>query len=88
MIMTAKRFSKEDAKQIGNDLGIDWKKFEVEQFQMGLEVELEHGARNPKTNVTNDAPLLTGRIVLAHLNEIPDYYTRLLKMETTAKKGK
>ena len=85
--MNEKHFSVESAMQIGNDLGIDWKKFSVEQFQMGLEVELEHGTRDPKTNVTNDAPLLTGKIALAHLNEIPDYYTRLLKMETEAKKG-
>jgi hypothetical protein len=78
----------EEAKQIGNDLGIDWEKFDVKQFQMGLEVELEHGTIDPKTNVTNDAPLLTGKIALAHLKEIPDYYNRLLKMETGAKKGK
>jgi len=86
--MTAKHFSMEEAKQIGNDLGIDWEKFDVKQFQMGLEVELEHGTIDPKTNVTNDAPLLTGKIALAHLKEIPDYYNRLLKMETGAKKGK
>ncbi len=54
--MKEKHFSVESARQIGNDLGIDWKKFGIEQFQMGLEVELEHGTRDPKTNVTNDAP--------------------------------
>ncbi len=85
--MKVEHFTVENARQIGNDLGIDWKKFGVEQFRMGLEVELEHGERSPKTNVTNDAPLLTGKIALAHLNEIPDYYTRLSKMETEAKKG-
>jgi len=51
---------------------------------MGLEVELEHGARDPETNVTHDDPLLTGKIALAHLNEFPDYYTRLAKMEKEA----
>jgi hypothetical protein len=63
--MKEKRFSVDKAKQIGDMLGIDWNKFEVEQFQMGLEVELEHGTTDPKTNVTNDDPLLTGKIVSA-----------------------
>jgi hypothetical protein len=47
---------------------------------MGLEVELEHETIDPKTNVTNDDPLLIGKITSAHLNEFPDYYTRLAKM--------
>ena len=78
------RFSFDKAKQIGDSLGIDWNKFGIEQFRMGLEVELEHGARDPDTNVTNDDPLLTGKIALAHLKEFPDYYTRLAKMEKEA----
>ena len=82
--MKEKRFNYEKAKQIGDALGINWIKFGVEQFWMGLEVELEHGARDPETNVTNDDPLLTGKIALAHLKEFPDYYTRLLKMEIEA----
>lgn len=82
--MKEKRFNLEKAKQIGNSLGIDWKKFGVEQFWMGLDVELEHGTRDPDTNVTNDDPLLTGKIALAHLKEFPDYYTRLKKMEAEA----
>jgi hypothetical protein len=84
--MDEKRFSLDKAKQIGDALGIDWNKVEVEQFRMGLEVELEHGFRDPKTNVTNDDPLLTGKIASAHLNEFPDYYTRLEKMEEEADK--
>jgi hypothetical protein len=84
--MNEERFSFDKAKQIGEALGIDWNKFEVEQFQMGLEVELEHGTIDPKTNVTNDDPLLTGKIAYAHLNEFPDYYTRLAKMEEEADK--
>jgi len=79
-----KRFSFDKAKQIGDALDIDWNKFGIEQFRMGLEVELEHGVRDPETNVTNDDPLLTGKIALAHLKEFPDYYTRLLKLETEA----
>ena len=79
-----KRFSAEEAKKIGEALGIDWKNFDVEQFRMGLDVELEHGLRDSKTNVTNDDLIMTGKIALAHLNEFPDYYTRLKKMEEAA----
>lgn len=75
----------EEAKRIGKKLGIDWSKFDVEQFRMGMDVELEHGLVNPHTNVTNDNPLMAGKIALAHLNEFPDYYTRLEKMEKEAK---
>lgn len=79
-----KSFSAEEAKKIGEQLRIDWSKFDVEQFRMGMDVELEHGLREPHTNVTNDDPLMTGKIALAHLNEFPDYYTRLAKMEKEA----
>jgi hypothetical protein len=83
--MTAKKhFSTEDAKKIGDALNVDWSKFDVEQFRMGMDVELEHGLQDSDTNVTNDDPLVTGKIALAHLNEIPDYYTRLEKMEKEA----
>ena len=79
-----KQFTTEQARQIGEMLGIDWKRFDVEQFRMGLDVELEHGLVDPSTNVTDDDPILTGKIALAHLNEIADYYTRLYKMEREA----
>jgi hypothetical protein len=83
--MTSKKnFNTEEAKRIGESLGIDWSKFNVEQFRMGLDVELEHGLVDPHTNVTNDDPIMTGKIALAHLNEFPDYYTRLDKMEREA----
>lgn len=83
--MTSKKhFSAEEAKRIGEKLGVDWSKFDVEQFRMGMDVELEHGLVDPHTNVTNDDPILTGKIALAHLNEFPDYYTRLEKMEKEA----
>lgn len=82
--MVKKIFSPDQAKEIGEKLGINWSKFDVEQFRMGLDVELEHGLINPHTNVTNDDPILTGKIALAHLNEYPDYYTRLYKMEKEA----
>ena len=80
-----KHFSTGQAREIGDRLGIDWGRFDVEQFRMGLDVELEHGLRDPFTNVTSDDPLLTGKIALAHLNEFADYYTRLEKMEREAK---
>jgi len=76
---------KNDAKRIGDSLGVDWTKFDVEQFRMGLDVELEHGIRELSTNVTNNDEITTGKIALAHLNEFPDYYTRLQKMESQAK---
>jgi hypothetical protein len=79
-----KHFTSEEAKAIGEKLGIDWSKFDVEQFRMGMDVELEHGKEDPVTNVTNDDPLLTGKIALAHLNEFPDYYDRLYEMEEEA----
>lgn len=81
---TKDHFSKEDAKKIGEQLGIDWTEFDIEQFRRGMDVELEHGTENLDTNVTDDDPLLTGKIALAHLNEFPDYYTRLDKMEEEA----
>jgi len=79
-----KEFTKESAKKIGEAIGIDWHKYDLEQFRMGLAVELEHGAHDPQTNVTDDDEIMTGKIALAHLKEIPDYYTRLNKMETEA----
>ena len=83
--MRKKRFTLNHGKAIGEQLGINWDKFDVAQFHAGLGVELEHGIVNPTTNVTNDAPLMTGKIALAHLTEFPDYYTRLAKMEAEAK---
>jgi len=84
--MNKKHFTSEEAKKIGNQLKISWKNFNIEQFRMGLDVELEHGKINSNTNITNDDPLMTGKIVLAHLNEFADYYTRLEKMEKEAEK--
>ena len=81
---TQKHFTAEEAKQIGEQLGIDWSRFDVEQFRLGMNVELEHGTVDPHINVTNDDPLMTGKIALAHLNELDDYYTRLEKMEKEA----
>ncbi len=79
-----KKFTTEEAKKVGEILGVDWSKFDVEQFRMGMDIELEHGTIDPKTNVTNNDGIMTGKITLAHLNEFPDYYTRLEKMEKEA----
>ena len=79
-----KHFTAEEALKIGGELGIDWSKFDVEQFRVGMDVELEHGKVDPDTNVSDDDPLITGKIALAHLNEFPDYYDRLTKMEEEA----
>jgi hypothetical protein len=85
--MTARKsFTREEAHAVATELAIDFKalKCDLEQFRMGLGVELEHGLRNPKTNVTGDDWNLTGKIALAHLNEFPDYYTRLAVLEREA----
>lgn len=76
-----RHFLAEDARRVGEALGIDWSKWDVEQFRMGMDVELEHGTVDMQTNVTDDDPEITGKIALAHLNELSDYYTRLEKME-------
>jgi len=79
-----KNFTLEEAAWIAKYLNIKFDKFDVEQFRIGLNVELEHGNINPFTNITNDDPIITGKITLAHLNEYPDYYKRLSKMEKEA----
>jgi DNA-directed RNA polymerase alpha subunit len=79
-------FSADEARVAGERIGIDWvtSPFDVEQFRMGMDVELEHGTRDPETNVTNDEETVTAKIARAHLNEFPDYYTRLAIMEAEA----
>ena len=81
-------FSSEDARRVGEAIGIDWATatFDVEQFRIGMDVELEHGRHDPATDVTGDDSQITGKIALAHLNEFPDYYTRLERMEDEAKR--
>ena len=78
-----KSFTSDEARRIGEQIGIDWASspFEVEEFLAGMNVELEHGTHDLATNVTGDDAVVTGKIALAHLNEFSDYYTRLDKME-------
>lgn len=75
------KFTKSDALKIGNKLKINWKKISFNEFYMGLNIELEHGKKYAKygTNITNDDPLLTGKIALIHLIEVKDYNTKLKK---------
>ena len=85
-ISTKKSFSRDEALAVATELGMDFEalKYDLEQFRMGMDVELEHGLRSPKTDVTGDDSILTGKIALAHLNEFPDYYTRLAVLEREA----
>jgi hypothetical protein len=80
------RFTLDEARDAGERIGVDWgtAPFDLEQFRMGMDVELEHGTRDPATNVTGDDVIMTAKIARAHLNEFPDYYTRLAKMEADA----
>ena len=79
-------FTAEQARAAGEQIGIDWgtSPFDVEQFRMGMDVELEHGTQDHATNVTDDDVAVTAKIARAHLNEFPDYYTRLAVMESEA----
>ena len=79
-----RHISTEEARSIGTQLGINWAQIDLEQFRRGIEVEFEHGAHDPETDVTGDDPNLTGKIAWAHLKEIRDYYTRLDRLEAEA----
>jgi hypothetical protein len=80
-----KKVTAHKARKIGGELGVDWTRIAPEEFRHGMQVELEHGRRHPETDVTGDDLLVTGKIALAHLEEFPDYYTRLTRMEEEAK---
>src|SRR2546423_9215483 len=80
------RTTTEEAKRVGDAIGVDWSRFDLEQFRAGMDVEFEHGAHDPQTDVTHDDPFLTGKIALAHMKEFPDYYARLERMETEAER--
>ena len=88
--MSRKSFTAEEARRIGEQIGIVWSSapFDQDEFRTGMDVELEHGMHDPATNVTDDDAVVTGKIALAHLNEFPDYYVRLEKMEAEARRGR
>jgi hypothetical protein len=82
----SRRTSTDEARRVGDAIGVDWKRFALEQFRRGMDVEYEHGGRDPQTDVTHDDPILTGKIALAHMKEFPDYYERLERMEKEAER--
>jgi len=79
--MENNKFTLDEAKQIGDQLGLDWNVINLNQFLKGINVELEHGSKDPETNVTNSDPILTGKIAWAHLKELPNYYDELETIE-------
>jgi hypothetical protein len=79
-----RRTTTDEAKRVGDEIGVDWNRFDLEQFRAGMDVEYEHGSVDPQTDVTGDDPLTTGKIALAHMKEFPDYYVRLQRMEREA----
>lgn len=81
-----KRTTTDEAKRIGDSIGVDWITYEPEEFRRGMDVEFEHGSHDPQTDVTHDDPIITGKIAFAHMKEFPDYYTRLDKMEEDAER--
>jgi hypothetical protein len=81
-----RRTSTEEAKRVGDEIGVDWERFDLEQFRAGMDVEYEHGSHDPQTDVTHDDPIVTGKIALAHMKEFPDYYERLERMESEAER--
>ncbi len=83
-VSTFRRHPRDEAQRVGDEIGVDWSRFDLEQFRVGMDVEYEHGSHDPQTDVTHDDPILTGKIALAHMNEYPDYYERLERMEAVA----
>jgi hypothetical protein len=81
-----RRTTTEEARRVGDELGVDWNRFDVEQFRAGMDVEYEHGSHDAQTDVTGDDPITTGKIALAHMKEFPDYYERLARMEREAER--
>jgi len=82
--MSKRQFTPGEARALGDDIGVDWGEVPLEEFRMGLAVELEHGSHDADTDVTGDDLVMTAKIALAHLKEFPDYYTRLGRMEAEA----
>jgi hypothetical protein len=81
-----RRTTSEEARRVGDEIGVDWGRFDLEQFRSGMDVEFEHGSHDPQTDVTGDDPIVTGKIALAHMKEFPDYYERLERMEQEAER--
>ena len=85
--MIAKRHATlDEARRVGDLIDVGWKTCDLRQFRRGMDVEYEHGVRDPQTDVTHDDPILAGKIALAHMKEFADYYARLGRMEKEAKR--
>ena len=80
-----RRTTSDEARRVGDEIGVDWSRFDLEQFRLGMDVEFEHGSHDPQTDVTHDDPVVTAKIALAHMKEFPDYYERLERLEAEAK---
>jgi len=80
------RTTLDEARRVGDAIGVDWERYDLEQFRAGMDVELEHGSHDAQTDVTGNDPILTGKIALAHMKEFPDYYERLERMEAEAER--
>ena len=81
-----RRTTTDEAKRVGDAIGVDWTRFDLDQFRAGMDVEFEHGSHDPQTDVTRDDPIVTGKIALAHMKEFSDYYERLERMEREAER--
>lgn len=81
-------YTEELIKRIAKKNDIDISKFDIKELVMGMEVELEHGSLNPQTDITGDDPEATFKIVMAHMNESPSYYSKLKKMESLTNEAK
>ena len=81
------RTTSEEARRVGDAIGVDWDRYDLEQFRSGMDVEFEHGSHDPQTDVTGDDPILTGKIAFAHMKEFRDYYERLARMEKEAERA-
>jgi hypothetical protein len=79
-----KRISSDEAKRIGESLHIDWDQVDFDQFRQDLLGNSHRGFMDPETGPTYDGVLLTGKIVLSHMQEFPDYFTRLAKLKAEA----
>jgi hypothetical protein len=85
-VAETKRTTTEEARRVGDEIAVDWRRFDLEQFRSGMDVEFEHGSHDPQIDVTRDDPIVTGKIALAHMKEFPDYYERLKRMEAEAER--
>jgi hypothetical protein len=85
-VTETERTSIDEARRVGDAIGVDWDRFDLELFRKGMDVEYEHGSHDPQTDVTHDDPIVTGKIAFAHMKEFPDYYERLERMEEEAKR--